>query len=60
MARIVKTTRISTAPTQNRWNYSAILSILVGLLIIIFPAALAWAVGLYLIIMGALELTKNY
>lgn len=37
-------------------DYAAILSIIVGILIIIWPDALAIAVGIYLIITGILRL----
>lgn len=35
---------------------SAILAVIAGILVLAFPNFLAWAVGLYLIITGALDL----
>ncbi|HVY01293.1 MAG TPA: DUF3096 domain-containing protein [Candidatus Nanoarchaeia archaeon] len=37
-------------------NTSAILSVIAGILVLVFPSFLAWAVGLYLLITGGLEL----
>lgn len=39
---------------------SAALAIILGLLILIFPKLLRWAVGLYLLVFGILQLTGNY
>ena len=36
-----------------------ILSIIVGILVVAVPAILAWAVGLYLVITGILDLTNK-
>ena len=41
-------------------NIVAILAILVGILILAFPKLLRWAIGLYLIILGTLQLISNY
>ncbi len=38
---------------------SAVLAIILGLLVLIFPTLLRWAVGLYLIIFGVLQLLGN-
>lgn len=37
---------------------TAVLSIIAGILVIAWPAALAWAVGLWLLINGILDLRK--
>jgi uncharacterized membrane protein HdeD (DUF308 family) len=39
-------------------NITAILSIIAGVLVVVFPSILAWAVGLYLVISGILDLRK--
>lgn len=39
---------------------SAILAIILGLVILIWPKLLRWAVGLYLLIFGILQLLGNY
>lgn len=39
---------------------SAILAIILGILILAFPKLLRWAVGLYLLIFGILQLAGNY
>lgn len=39
---------------------SAFLAIILGILILLFPKILRWAVGIYLIIIGILQLTGNY
>jgi uncharacterized membrane protein HdeD (DUF308 family) len=39
-------------------NLTAILSIVAGILVLVFPSILAWAVGLYLVIVGLLDLKK--
>ncbi|PIN90936.1 DUF3096 domain-containing protein [Candidatus Pacearchaeota archaeon CG10_big_fil_rev_8_21_14_0_10_34_76] len=39
---------------------SAILAIILGIVILIFPKLLRWAVGLYLVIFGILQLLGTY
>ncbi|MDP4039012.1 MAG: DUF3096 domain-containing protein [Candidatus Pacearchaeota archaeon] len=39
---------------------SAILAIILGVMILIFPRILRWAVGLYLLIFGVIQLLSNY
>lgn len=39
---------------------SAVLAIVLGILILVWPKILRWAVGLYLIIFGILQLAGNY
>ncbi|NCO10984.1 DUF3096 domain-containing protein [Candidatus Pacearchaeota archaeon CG_4_9_14_0_2_um_filter_39_13] len=39
---------------------SAVLAIILGIVVLVFPKLLRWAVGLYLIIFGVLQLTGNY
>lgn len=39
---------------------SALLAIVLGILILVFPKLLRWAVGLYLLIFGILQLVGNY
>lgn len=39
-------------------NLTAIVSIIAGIITLIFPDILAWVVGLYLIIAGVLALVK--
>ncbi len=39
---------------------SAILAIILGLLVLVWPKLLRWAVGLYLIIFGILQLISQY
>lgn len=39
---------------------SALLAIILGIVILIFPGVLRWAIGLYLIIFGILQFTGNY
>jgi len=39
---------------------SALLAILLGILVLVFPKLLRWAVGLYLIIFGVLQLVNQY
>ena len=39
---------------------SALLAIILGILVIVFPKLLRWAVGLYLVIFGALQLINIY
>jgi len=38
------------------FTISAILAIIVGLLVLAFPKFLRWAIGLYLIVVGILQL----
>ena len=42
------------------FTISAVLAIIVGLLVLVFPKLLRIAVGLYLIIVGVLQLLGNY
>ena len=39
---------------------SAILAIVLGILVLVFPKLLRWAVGLYLLVFGILQLAGNY
>lgn len=39
---------------------SAVLAIILGILILVFPKLLRWGVGLYLLIFGILQLVGNY
>ncbi|MDP3881558.1 MAG: DUF3096 domain-containing protein [Nanoarchaeota archaeon] len=39
---------------------SAFLAIIFGILVLAFPGVLRWAVGLYLILIGILQLTAQY
>jgi uncharacterized membrane protein HdeD (DUF308 family) len=39
---------------------SAVLAIILGITVLIFPKILRWAVGLYLILFGAIQLAGNY
>ena len=39
---------------------SAILAIILGLVVLIFPRFLRWAIGLYLIIFGIIQLLSQY
>lgn len=39
---------------------SAILAIVLGILILIFPKLLRWGVGLYLLIFGIIQLVNQY
>lgn len=42
------------------FTISAILAIILGIAILIFPKILRWAVGLYLIVFGVLQIVGNY
>lgn len=39
---------------------SAVLAIILGIVVLVFPSLLRWAIGLYLIIFGILQLAGNY
>lgn len=39
---------------------SAVLAIILGIVILVFPSVLRWAIGLYLIVFGILQLVGNY
>lgn len=39
---------------------SALLAIILGVLILIFPKLLRWAVGLYLVLFGIIQLLAEY
>jgi len=39
---------------------SAVLAIILGILVLAFPKLLRWAVGLYLLLFGVLQLVSNY
>lgn len=39
---------------------SAILAIILGLLVLLFPKLLRWGVGLYLVIFGILQIVAQY
>lgn len=39
---------------------SALLAIILGILVLVFPRLLRWAIGIYLIIFGLLQLLGNY
>ena len=39
---------------------SALLAIVLGIVILLFPRFLRWAVGLYLIVFGIIQLSSNY
>lgn len=42
------------------FTITALLAIVLGLVVIIFPKLLRWAVGIYLILFGILQLAGNY
>lgn len=39
---------------------SAVLAIILGFVVLIFPKFVRWALGLYLIVFGAIQLSSNY
>ncbi len=39
---------------------SAVLAIILGIIVLVFPKILRWAVGLYLILFGILQLLGGY
>lgn len=39
---------------------SAVLAIILGIVVLVFPKLLRWAVGLYLIVFGILQLTGSF
>ncbi len=39
---------------------SAALAIILGIVVLIFPKLLRWAIGLYLIAFGLLQMTANF
>lgn len=39
---------------------SALLAIVLGIVVLLFPRFLRWAVGLYLIVFGIIQLSSNY
>jgi len=42
------------------FTISAVLAIIIGLLVLVFPKFLRWAIGLYLLIFGILQLLGGY
>lgn len=42
------------------FTISAVLAIVLGIVVLVFPKLLRWAVGLYLIIFGLLQLAGDF
>ncbi len=42
------------------FTISAVLAIILGILVLVFPKLLRWAVGFYLVIFGILQLINQY